>query len=167
MVADGLGHGILASEASDAALEAFQAFPDRGPEDILERCHMRMRATRGAAVSIADADFAAGAVTFAGVGNVAGAIVPDAEQRRQMVSINGTVGHEMRRLHPYKYPLPSDALLILHSDGLSANWGLDKYPGLFHRHPSVIAGVLFRDFRRQRDDATIIVIRGPQPPRDR
>ena len=65
----------------------------------------------------------------------------------------------MGRARQYEYPFEPDWLLILHSDGLSANWSFDKYPGLFHRHPSVIAGVLFRDFRRQRDDATVIVMR--------
>jgi hypothetical protein len=47
----------------------------------------------------------------------------------------------------------------MHSDGLSAHWSLDKYPGLFQRHPSVIAGVLFRDFRRTRDDVTVVAAR--------
>ena len=36
-------------------------------------------------------------------------------------------------------------------------------PGLSERHPSVIAGVLYRDFRRERDDASIVVLRKPSP----
>jgi hypothetical protein len=65
----------------------------------------------------------------------------------------------MRPAQQYQYPLPPDALLVVHSDGLSANWSLEKYPGLFFRHPAVIAAALFRDHRRQRDDATIVVVR--------
>jgi hypothetical protein len=76
-----------------------------------------------------------------------------------MVSVNGTLGHQMTRARQYEYPFEADSLLILHSDGLSANWSPDKYPGLFQRHPGVIAGVLFRDFRRIRDDATVAVAR--------
>jgi hypothetical protein len=72
---------------------------------------------------------------------------------------NGTLGHEMGRSHPATLPLPAESLLIMHSDGVSANWGFDKYPGLFQRHPTVIAAVLFRDYRRGKDDATVVVAR--------
>ena len=165
IVADGLGHGVLAAEASAAAVETSLASPSLKLEEVLEKCHARLRPTRGAAVSIADADFAAGSVRFAGVGNVAGVVLTDSAQRRQMVSVNGTVGHEMRKTQSYTYPLSSDSLVVMHSDGLSANWGLEKYPGLFYKHPSVIAGVLFRDYRRDRDDATVVVARARVPSR--
>jgi len=46
----------------------------------------------------------------------------------------------------------------MHSDGLQTRWDLAKYPGLWRRHPGVIAGVLYRDFRRGRDDVTIAVL---------
>jgi hypothetical protein len=31
---------------------------------------------------------------------------------------------------------------------------------LIASHPSLLAGILFRDFRRGRDDASIVVVRG-------
>jgi hypothetical protein len=45
----------------------------------------------------------------------------------------------------------------MHSDGLATQWNLDQYPGLADRHPSLIAGVLYRDFARGRDDVTVVV----------
>jgi hypothetical protein len=36
---------------------------------------------------------------------------------------------------------------------------MDAYPGLLARHPALMAGVLFRDFARERDDATALVLR--------
>ena len=156
MIADGLGHGLYASEAAARAVDTVKDHQSLGPLALLEDVHLRLRGTRGAAVAVADLDFSAGALTFAGVGNISGSIVSGPD-RRQMVSMNGTVGHEMRKLQLYQYPLPPDALVILHSDGLSANWALEKYPGLTSHHPSVIAAVLLRDFRRLRDDATVVV----------
>jgi hypothetical protein len=156
---DGLGHGVFAAQAADAAIEAVMNQRQSPPSAALDHAHHLLRATRGAALSVADINPGASAVSFSGVGNVAGAIVQDATTRRQMISTNGTLGHEMRSAVQYQYPLSRGALIILHSDGLSANWALEKYPGLFNRHPAVIAGVLFRDHRRQRDDATIVVIR--------
>jgi anti-sigma regulatory factor (Ser/Thr protein kinase) len=159
VVADGLGHGPLAAQASQAGILAVTIQGKAQPAESMEDAHLRLKATRGSALSIADIDPGAGIVTFAGVGNVTGIIVEDQNTRRQMICVNGTLGYEMRRAQQYQYPLPPDSLVILHSDGLSAHWSFDKYPGLFHRHPSLIAGVLFRDYRRTRDDATIVVAR--------
>jgi hypothetical protein len=47
----------------------------------------------------------------------------------------------------------------MHSDGLSGRWSLDDWPGLRQRHPVVIATVLYRDFSRSTDDATVVVAR--------
>ena len=46
----------------------------------------------------------------------------------------------------------------MHSDGISARWRLDSYPGLMDAHPAIMAGIIFRDFARERDDATVIVL---------
>jgi hypothetical protein len=52
-----------------------------------------------------------------------------------------------------------DAVLVLHSDGLHSRWDLSSYAGLIVRHPAVIGAVLLRDFRRQRDDASVVVVK--------
>ena len=57
----------------------------------------------------------------------------------------------------FSYAWPEDGLLVLHSDGLSTSTGLESYPGLAARDPVLIAGVLYRDFSRGRDDATVVV----------
>ena len=38
-------------------------------------------------------------------------------------------------------------------------WDLPSYSGLLARHPAVIGGALLRDFRRQRDDASVVVVK--------
>jgi hypothetical protein len=92
------------------------------------------------------------------VGNISGVIVQNA-QTRSMVSYNGTVGHELRKVQEFQYPWPANGLLVMCSDGLSNRWEFRRYPGLAMRHPAVIAGVLWRDHNRGRDDATIFVAR--------
>jgi hypothetical protein len=47
----------------------------------------------------------------------------------------------------------------MHSDGLSGRWDLTRYPGLSFRDPSVVAGVLYRDYSRGRDDSLVVVVR--------
>jgi hypothetical protein len=45
----------------------------------------------------------------------------------------------------------------MHSDGITGRWNLATYAGLSRRAPIVAAAVLYRDFRRGRDDATALV----------
>lgn len=159
MMADGLGHGPLAAVASHRAVQVFLANHERGPATVLELMHAALQPTRGAAVAIADIDMERGVVTYAGVGNIAGSLISGGEVKR-MVSHNGTVGHAVRRVQAFTYPFHAPPMLVMCSDGLSAQWSLDPYPGLQQRHPALIAGVLYRDFSRGRDDVTVLVATG-------
>jgi hypothetical protein len=97
---------------------------------------------------------------FCGVGNISGVILsPDEGQRTSLVSHNGTLGHTIRKVQEFVYPWSPDSLLIMHSDGLATHWNLDRYPGLAVQHPSLISGILYRDFSRKRDDVTVLVAR--------
>lgn len=156
LVADGLGHGPLASEAAMQAARLFRTTRSRTLPDLLAAIHDALRSTRGAAVAIADIDLGKQVVKFAGVGNIAGAVV-SAAGTKNMVSLNGTAGVEMRKVTEFSYPWTDKALLVLHSDGLVSHWNMDQYPGLYQRHPMIIAGVLCRDYDRGRDDVTVVV----------
>jgi Stage II sporulation protein E (SpoIIE) len=118
--------------------------------------HASLRKTRGAAVAIAEIDTGRQRVVFAGVGNITARLIM-AEKTQHLVSSNGIVGHQVRKIQTFTYPWLADALLVMHSDGLLTRWDLDAYPGLKVRHPSLIAGVLFRHFARGSDDVTVVV----------
>jgi hypothetical protein len=57
-----------------------------------------------------------------------------------------------------EYSVDPGALLVMHSDGLSARWDLRRHPGLMRAHPALIAAALYRDHGRNNDDATVVVI---------
>jgi anti-sigma regulatory factor (Ser/Thr protein kinase) len=159
ILADGLGHGLAAHDAARQALTTFRESKQGLPAELLADIHASLRATRGAAVTIVSIDLERGVVRCAGVGNVASAIVPPGGAARQgLVTRNGTAGHGAIRPSEHQYPYPPQSLLVLHSDGLHAGWDLGAYPGLRRRHPTLIAGVLYRDFRRERDDVSVAVV---------
>jgi anti-sigma regulatory factor (Ser/Thr protein kinase) len=158
LVTDGLGHGPLAAEAAREAVRVFREQAALGPGGILERIHLALRSTRGAAVGIAEVNFANRTLRFSGVGNIAGTIVAGGTSR-STISHNGTVGHELRKIQDFDYAFPKGALLVIHSDGLASHWRLDRYAGLAARDPGLIAGILYRDFKRGRDDVTILAAR--------
>lgn len=163
LVADGIGHGPDAAAAAHQAVRSFGRSVEADPAAIVEQVHAALRSTRGATVAVAVLDFAASRLRYAGIGNIGAAIAGGGPTRR-LVSHNGTAGHEARKIQEFAYPWPSDGLLIMSSDGLGTRWDLDAYPGLSVRHPAVIAGVLYRDFSRRRDDVTVVVGRAGRRP---
>ena len=155
LVADGLGHGPDAAEASVEAVRLFHRFNGHQVPTLLDYVHGGLRSTRGAAVAIARFDRAARKIVYSGVGNIAGVIAVDGNLRR-MVSMAGTAGHNARKIQAFDYPFET-GLIIMHSDGLQSSWTIDRYRNLATFHPALIAGVLYRDLSRRRDDATVLV----------
>ena len=75
-------------------------------------------------------------------------------------SVNGTSGHEIPRIRDFTYPWAADATLLMYSDGLGHRQRVSTRARPWRTHdPSLIAGVLYRDFGRGNDDSTIVVAR--------
>lgn len=159
LVADGLGHGYEAGLASKEAVRILHAHADLTPMPLLERVHLALRSSRGAAVAVARIDRVRGKLTFCGVGNISAQIYAGSRAGQQLISVNGTAGHQTQRIREFSYPWPSKGMLVLHSDGLTTAAGLEGQPAVALREPSLIAGVLYRDFSRGQDDATVVVAR--------
>lgn len=159
IVADGLGHGAAASDAAQEALAAFRANAHRHPEEMIAAAHARLQKTRGAAVAVAEIDFERQVVRYSGIGNIASAIV-GTEKTRSMISHNGIVGHQTSRIQEFTFPWQADAMLLMHSDGINTRCSLEQYPGLAAKPATLIAAVLYRDFKRGRDDATVVISKG-------
>jgi anti-sigma regulatory factor (Ser/Thr protein kinase) len=155
LVADGLGHGPNAAEAAGRAVAVFDAQPFDDTVSTIERAHVALVGSRGAAVAIARVQ--GSQVRYAGVGNIAGALA-GGERSKGLASQNGTVGLQLRKVVAFEHEWPEQGRLVMHSDGISSRWTLASYPGLLVRHPALAAAVLWRDHGRGRDDATIVVV---------
>ena len=155
VVADGLGHGPLAAEAAERAGDLFDAHPELPTDHYVAAAHRALAGTRGAALWAGRLQ--GDTLLHTGAGNIAGRLVIN-EATRGLMSYNGTVGHVLTRVHALETPWPRGGVLVVHSDGLQTRWQADAYPGLWNRHPAVIAGVLYRDLSRGRDDATVLVL---------
>ncbi|RJQ75189.1 transcriptional regulator [Pseudonocardiaceae bacterium YIM PH 21723] len=159
MMCDGSGHGPLAARASAEAVRLFHAAPDQAPETVVRMLHDGLRGTRGGAVAVADLDFAAGRARFAGLGNIAGSVL--SEGRKQgMVSAPGVAGYQARTIRAFDYPLPPDAVVVLHSDGLTERWSGERRERLLTESPLIIAAALLREAATRPDDAGILIAKG-------
>lgn len=158
LIVDGLGHGAGAHEAASLAARVFSNRAGEAPLAMIEILHDALRPTRGAAGAVVELNPNERTARIAGVGNISGAILAG-DRSRSMVSHHGVLGHTMHRGNEFVYPWPPGSLVILHTDGVTTHWDLDRYPGLIRRHPTVIAAAIYRDFHRRKDDATVVAVR--------
>jgi anti-sigma regulatory factor (Ser/Thr protein kinase) len=158
LLVDGLGHGWGAAEAAQEAIAIFQQRVTLAPGQILAYIHDALKKTRGAVAAIVEIRPKDQVVIYAGVGNISGVLFAGGSSR-SLVSHNGTLGMTVPKIQEFRADWASDAMLVLHSDGLHSKWDLSSYAGLVSRHPAVIGGALLRDFRRERDDASVVVVK--------
>ncbi len=100
-MADGLGHGPIAAAASTAAMRAFAGADGAAPADALRLIHDALRPTRGAAIALLRLD--ASGAQYAGIGNIAGAILRR-DGISRMVSVAGTAGVTQLKTRIFTYP---------------------------------------------------------------
>lgn len=158
-VIDGLGHGIGANRAAEAAVESLQRTANRNLVETIEEAHQALRATRGAAVGLLEVDLITRKVAFAGVGNIGGTILDTRAQTKSVVSNNGIVGHTLRKVQPFHYEWPPEGMIVLYSDGITTSWNAAAYPFVMRKHPAILATLILRDHLRGKDDATVMVLR--------
>jgi anti-sigma regulatory factor (Ser/Thr protein kinase) len=156
LVVDGLGHGPAANRVALEAIDAFEHMPPSTPDQLVQTLHGRLKSTRGGAVFAVAVS--PGSIAYTGVGNVRAAVM-GAGPLKTLITHTGTAGVQMRTLRAAAHPWDGNGQIILHTDGITSTWTLDAYPGLALRHPALVAAVVFRDFCRGKDDATVVAIR--------
>ena len=157
-VIDGLGHGAGAKEAADVALDSLDEWMGEPLDELLRSIHDALRATRGAVMSAAIIDKAQERFFCAGVGNVMVRVF-NAPEHISPITTNGTLGARLGQLRVWTHPWADGATLIMASDGVSASWDIEMYPGILRHNPQLLAGILMRDYGRNTDDATVLVAR--------
>jgi serine/threonine protein phosphatase PrpC len=159
-VIDGIGHGPLANEASVQAAASVLASRALGPAAALEACHDGVTGNRGVVMAVAQINEATATLEHAAVGNVTTKL--DAfRSTRIFMGSSATLGARGKKPHATleEADAPSQAVLILFTDGLTSRTSLAEEPDLLREHPIVIAQHLMATFCRGTDDALVLVAR--------
>ena len=160
-VCDGVGTGHDAAAASGAALSAFIQQAERSAQHVVESVHDALRGTRGASVALAELDYRTRTLRYCGLGGLGGSVLAPDGARQPLNAVTGIAGQVLRPLQVVTAPWTPGSVLVIHSNGLSRHWSLSRYPGLATRRADVIAGVLLRDHKQTREDATVVVACNP------
>ncbi|MEU3931105.1 ATP-binding SpoIIE family protein phosphatase [Streptomyces sp. NPDC029044] len=162
LLADGLGHGAKAAEASTAAVKELRGLAELPPVEILRSLGRTLRPSRGAAVAVAQLDIREAQLSFAGIGNIGARLRTDGAWK-PLLSHPGIVGAQAPASVPVqRVPWGADSLLVLHSDGLPSRWTPPDDGVLPGCDPAVAAAVVLRDAgsaaRPTRDDTCVAVL---------
>jgi negative regulator of sigma-B (phosphoserine phosphatase) len=159
-VVDGSGHGKDAGVPASLAVETLETHADEDVVVLFQRCHERLRSTRGAVMSIASINAAQSTLTWAGVGNIEGMIFhcgsspPEAIDR--LLLRPGIVGYRLPSVEALALPIAPGDLIVLATDGIKPDFEGQIMP---EEHPRIIANKISCGYSKRRDDGLVLVAR--------
>jgi anti-sigma regulatory factor (Ser/Thr protein kinase) len=160
-VADGLGHGPLAREASAGATGVLRASPEAAPDAVLRTCHQALIGTRGAVMVVCAIDQGTREISIASVGNVSAHIYGFGPSKRFAGSafVLGDPARAPRGTAMATLRLERGEVLVVFTDGVSARTNLEGERDLLRRHPIRIAQHVLEVHGGTRDDALVLVLK--------
>ncbi|MBC8278305.1 MAG: ATP-binding protein [FCB group bacterium] len=151
---DGLGHGIDAHHATQKALRHLENIYHWPEKDIIDVLHQKLSSTRGIVIGLMIVSDEEDTLRFTGIGNIAGYII--GKNSASFLNYSGIVGSNVRKFKTFEYPVESDSVLVLHTDGIKGEWSKS-----FDRHwdgnLQQFAHKIFTEYSRAADDSSIIV----------
>jgi hypothetical protein len=157
---DGLGHGEEAASVSKTAATLLKSFADEPIISLVERCHEKLRTSRGIVLSLAFIDAEHGMMTWLGVGNVQGVLMrADAKNGNAQESLllrAGVVGSQMPPLQASVLPVGREDTLFFATDGISGGFS-ESLNAL--ENPQRAADRILENYRTGNDDALVVVAR--------
>src|SRR5690348_12843196 len=149
---DGLGHGHEASLAAGEAELVLQDDPGAPVDELVQRCHNRLRSTRGAVMTLASVT--TGTISWIGVGNVEGILVKPSGLEAVPIR-GGIVGYSMPALVARKVTVARGDTLVLATDGIRHGFRAE----VDIREPQVIADAMLAKYGKASDDACVVIAR--------
>jgi negative regulator of sigma-B (phosphoserine phosphatase) len=157
---DGLGHGGAAADAAAAAAAVLEAAPGSDLSGLLARCHAALRRTRGAVVTAAWFDVAAGRLSWTGVGNVDGRLVRTGDAGRRATEgafvRGGVLGYNLPLVRVTSAGLEDGDTVVLATDGVGSGYGEAVAAG---GPAQAVADRILAEHARDDDDALVVIVR--------
>jgi negative regulator of sigma-B (phosphoserine phosphatase) len=157
---DGIGHGEEAANAARTAESVLNEENDIPAISLIERCHERLRGTRGAVMSLASVDVVHGLMTWVGVGNVQGVLtradISRGAAQEMLLLRGGVVGAVLPPLQATVLPITKRDTVYFVTDGIRSNFA-ESLTAL--ENPQRAADRILEQFNGGKDDALALVVR--------
>jgi anti-sigma regulatory factor (Ser/Thr protein kinase) len=155
-VIDALGHGLNAHRVAEQTLGILENHYREPLETIIKCCHLELKNTRGAAISIGRIDFHTGKFQHIGIGNVETRVYGTPEVISPSCT-NGTLGMNIERIRTDEYLYTKGMLLVMFSDGISQKFEIES--AMLRKTPQEISNFVLDSYARAYDDATVLVLK--------
>jgi serine phosphatase RsbU (regulator of sigma subunit) len=157
---DGIGHGEEAASAAKTAVSVLKTGADEPVISLLQRCHEGLRSMRGVVLSLASIDPVHGMMTWAGVGNVQGALMRAGARKGAVQEVlmlrGGVVGSQLPALQAAVLPVAKGDTLVFVTDGIRGEFA-ESLSAL--ESPQRAADKILEGYCRGNDDALVLVVR--------
>jgi negative regulator of sigma-B (phosphoserine phosphatase) len=169
-VVDGLGHGDNAAAVAKTAVTTLQSYAHESVVSLMKRCHQSLRGSRGVVMSLASFNALKGTMTWLGVGNVDGILLPadvkEDPKHKSLLLRGGVVGYRLPTLRDAVLPVRQGDILIFVTDGIRSGFVKDQIQeaGIAQtidktKSPQQIANYILAQYGRDTDDALVLVAR--------
>jgi anti-sigma regulatory factor (Ser/Thr protein kinase)/serine/threonine protein phosphatase PrpC len=156
-VIDGLGHGELAQQAALAAQAYVQSHYELPLDELFSGASRACHGTRGVVMALARFESPT-TITFASLGNVEMRAWSGTE-RFDFAVQRGFLGAQESHVEVRQHRWEPNWMLVLHSDGLRAQWQWSDFPGLELAPPQAVANQLLKVLAKEHDDATVVAVK--------
>jgi hypothetical protein len=157
---DGLGHGPDAALAARECVAILRGHAGAALEELVQRCHDGLRATRGVALTLACIDTRRDLLSWIGIGNVEGLVLRRGLVRGPVLDAvlqrGGVVGYRLPGLKVTEVALAPNDLIVLATDGIRSGFADAINPSLDVQE---LADQICGQFARGSDDALVLVVR--------
>jgi phosphoserine phosphatase RsbX len=156
-IIDGAGHGPEAHTIAQASRDFLNKNKDKELPSLMKDLHEKLRGTRGGVAIIGKLDIKALQFRYVGIGNIVLRKFGSSSERA--VTQDGVIGYHIRTPKEKIMQISGGDILVLHTDGITSYFDINDYPKILNDDPKTIANNLIKNFGKNDDDATCIVMR--------
>lgn len=155
VVADGLGSGQYAHEASAAVVKVVEEHHHEDVDSLMRYCNNILVQKRGAAVSIFKVYFETREFDYSCVGNIRFFLYSPNGKLTYPLPVTGYLSGKPQIFHTQRFIFEADSKFLIYSDGFDIHGAKSLLKG--YRSIAAIAEQIKSEYANSMDDATFIV----------
>ncbi|MDP4170534.1 MAG: PP2C family serine/threonine-protein phosphatase [Bacillota bacterium] len=155
VLADGLGSGEFAYEASQAVVKTVEQHHEKDIDSLMKLCNQSLLHKRGAAVSIFKVYFHAREFVYSCVGNIRFFLYSSKGKLTYPLPVTGYLSGKPQVYHTQRFSYDPHSKFLIFSDGYEFQGVKSLLRGLFPAR--MIAEEILEKYSQSNDDASFIV----------
>lgn len=156
LVADGLGSGQPAHDASTKAVKVVEDHHADDVETLVQRCNQALSNTRGAVLTLFKVHFKSKKLEYCGVGNIRLIIGLPTGKLIHAIPKSGFLSGKPTKFQVRQVEYPKGSMFIAYSDGVELS-SPDKRNVMRARSPKIAASLLKQKALATKDDMTCVI----------